>query len=440
VKWPALLILLLAVQDESEELRRAKRIDGNLRASLEMLRQAAKSDDMEVRERALRVLREVDRRPILSREDAQGVILQVPELNGGLAEVLDELARISRVPIAMTPAAMAATAGQAVALKDRPNGGLATVLDELCRKMRLRWVVKEGAVLFECVPSVPSDSRVFKIDIRSLVRKSSNYPGPSGDLCGQIASARGRGVTFTLEEPEASPISSDDIVTLITENLDPEVWEQSDINSINMTPNQELVISAPKETLDKIEPYLKALERTTHVEWEGRIWFLAIDPSRAGGLEKELADGNWESVLSRAAEGKECEVLGTGRAMGFTGQRVSPRNVQDQWYVSEYREDGVPVLDRVTDGIYLDIRGIPERDSGLVLEMRLGITQLVEMETIQTSRGPIQNPHLTESIFRTTMSVEEDRPALLGLFPSYKTKSGMRSVAVVGRFRRVVPE
>jgi tetratricopeptide (TPR) repeat protein len=101
---------------------------------------------------------------------------------------------------------------------------------------------------------------IFELyDIRDLTLKLSNFPGPRLELLPGQGAGGGPGVSFTLEEPEEPKVSSDDIVTLIQENIRPQVWENSDLYAINMTPNHQLLVAAPADVHKEIRLFLEKL-------------------------------------------------------------------------------------------------------------------------------------------------------------------------------------
>jgi type II secretory pathway component GspD/PulD (secretin) len=137
---------------------------------------------------------------------------------------------------------------------------VSTALRFLLEQMDASYTVTEEKIVVITKPENALGKPILDLyDIRDLVIKLSNFPGPRLELLPGAGAGGGPGVTFTLEEPEQPKVSSDDIVTLITENISPKVWEQSDKYQINMTPNQQLLVSAPADVHKEIREFLTRL-------------------------------------------------------------------------------------------------------------------------------------------------------------------------------------
>jgi type II secretory pathway component GspD/PulD (secretin) len=153
---------------------------------------------------------------------------------------------------------------------------VATALRYLLEQFDLSYTVTEEKIVLITKPEKALGRPVMDLyDIRDLVIKLSNFPGPKLELLPGAGAGGGPGVTFTLEEPEQPKVSSDDIVTLITENISPKVWEQADLYSINMTPNQQLLVSAPSDVHKEIREFLSRLRSYSGLMVNVEVRFLA---------------------------------------------------------------------------------------------------------------------------------------------------------------------
>jgi hypothetical protein len=427
--------LPILLQDPGE----LDRIDRGVRDYFSGLRAAAESRDPEVRERGMKILQQVQCRPLLSREEAHGVIVDSSSATLGLADAAALLQRSTGVRIEATRAAIE-TAGQ-ISLAGPFRVSLSTMLDRACRASRLRWSVRDGGVVIDRAPVVPGDEpNQVKYDIRTLIQRTDNllpsWPSPI------LANTEGGpGVTFTLEEPEEPLLNSDDIIELLTGEIDPEIWEESDRNAILMTPNEELLITAPKETHEKIRRYLPQIQRLVQVQWDGAVWLVAASSARARKISEEIATGRWGDLLGEALRDREISLVSSGRLVGHRGQRVGAVSHRHRSYVASYGEDGAPVLERFTEGTTLDVRVLPEREANLTVEFRMGLVKLLKVEKLRTALGEIENPQVARAQVRTTVSVPDGTPAVLSVLPAFPgPKPGQDTLVVVGRFSRFVPE
>jgi type II secretory pathway component GspD/PulD (secretin) len=153
---------------------------------------------------------------------------------------------------------------------------VATALRFLLEQFSAAYTVTEEKIVMITKPENALGKPILDLyDIRDLVVKLSNFPGPRLELLPGQGAGGGPGVTFTLEEPEQPKVSSDDIVTLITENIQPKVWEQSDKYQINMTPNQQLLVSAPSDVHKEIREFLSRLRSYSGIMVNIEVRFLA---------------------------------------------------------------------------------------------------------------------------------------------------------------------
>lgn len=179
---------------------------------------------------------------------------------GSFWEAVNALPEDARIEIVLTEEAQRSAAAAApVEIEASANTSLASSLDQLCGERRLRWAARDGRVTIEPRPATRGDAVTRAVyDVRDLVAKRDNYPGhlPTVSILADIG---GPGVSFILSEPEEPPLSSDDLITLITEEVDRDVWAEVERHGITLTFNQNLFAKAPVSTQEKVAAYLQQL-------------------------------------------------------------------------------------------------------------------------------------------------------------------------------------
>jgi hypothetical protein len=434
MKTSILLALLVLAQDSGPSTD-----ERAVRTYFELLRAAAEDSDAEVRERAKKVLSEVERRPLMSREDAHGIFISVPAVKVPAGEWVTALERMARVRVRASESIR--DVGD-ICWESHSNVSLSTFLDRFCRKYRLGWSVRDGAIVIgpgARLPGVPENRRRY--DIRWLAEKVSNFPQPQFGLHNFIPAGGGPGVTFTLEEPEEPIVSPDDLITLIMEEVDPLAFLDTEHNDIALTPNLEMLIAAPAATHEKIEAYLGEIHRLVQVQWEGHVWIVAAPSKRAAGVAEGISAGRWGELHQEAVRGGELSMVATARLTGRRGQRVGSVTRRDHPFVSAIDENGKRELRRFAEGTSIDVRAIPERAARMMVELRISLTRLIGIEKIWTPRGDVENPEVAQANFSTTVSIAEGAPTVLTVLPNFRGfGAGQESLVIVLQFSRFTPE
>lgn len=149
-------------------------------------------------------------------------------------------------------------------------------LKYLLEQYGLDFTVTEDKIVLITKPQYAQGKPVLELyDIRDLVIKLNNFPGPKLELTGGEGAAGAPGITFTLEEPEQPKVSGEDIISLIKENIEKASWESGEAYSINMTPNQQLLVYHTPKTQRAIRDFLNRLRSYTGLMVSVTVRFLA---------------------------------------------------------------------------------------------------------------------------------------------------------------------
>ncbi len=138
---------------------------------------------------------------------------------------------------------------------------LANVLKLLLSQYGLAFTFKEKVLFITKPDQIGGESVLGLHDVRDLLVKVSDNPGPVIELRPPSAAAGGlTGATFTLEEPKTPGIGEEQIVNLVQENVMPGTWEAGS-HSISLTPNQQLLVNHSGEAHREVRQFLTKLRQ-----------------------------------------------------------------------------------------------------------------------------------------------------------------------------------
>ncbi|HYE98054.1 MAG TPA: hypothetical protein VEJ18_04040 [Planctomycetota bacterium] len=141
---------------------------------------------------------------------------------------------------------------------------LKNVLKLLLAQFGLDYRITEEKVVLLTDPKSAGGGNVLELhDIRDILVKLQDFAGPKVELVSPSAGAGGplTGATFSLDEPKESSVGEEQIVDLIRENIAPGTWE--DEQTIEKTPNQQLLVNAPPKVHRELREFLGKLRSYT---------------------------------------------------------------------------------------------------------------------------------------------------------------------------------
>lgn len=153
---------------------------------------------------------------------------------------------------------------------------VATALKYLLDQLELSYTITEDKIVLLTKPEKAFGKPVLDLyDVRDLVMKISNFPGPKLEISYGGAGG-GPGVGIGAAEPTEPPVNIDSLQELITQNISPKTWEQSDLYSIHPTPNNQLVVVAPAHVHREIRDFLERLRSYSGVMVNVNVRFVAL--------------------------------------------------------------------------------------------------------------------------------------------------------------------
>jgi type II secretory pathway component GspD/PulD (secretin) len=142
---------------------------------------------------------------------------------------------------------------------------LKNVMKLLLSQFGLDYVITEEKVVLLTTPDKAHGKSILELhDIRDILVKLQDFAGPRVELVSPQGAAGGgplTGATFTLDEPKAAAVGEEQIVDLIKENIAPGTWEGE--QTIEKTPNQQLLVSAPPHVHRELREFLGKLRSYT---------------------------------------------------------------------------------------------------------------------------------------------------------------------------------
>jgi type II secretory pathway component GspD/PulD (secretin) len=141
---------------------------------------------------------------------------------------------------------------------------LKNVLKLLLAQLQLDYRITEEKVVLLTDPKKAGGGNILELhDIRDILVKLQDFAGPRVELVSPQAGGGGplTGATFQLDEPKESSVGEEQIVDLIKENISPGTWEGD--QTIEKTPNQQLLVNAPPKTHRELREFLGKLRSYT---------------------------------------------------------------------------------------------------------------------------------------------------------------------------------
>jgi tetratricopeptide (TPR) repeat protein len=188
--------------------------------------------------------------------------IQLDFQDAGLEDVVEFIRQFSGVSIVIDQAVRGDTAimEKKISFKVKELV-LANVMKLLLSQYSLAYTFKEKVLFITKPEGIGGESVLGLHDVRDLLVKVSDNPGPVIELRPPSAAAGGlTGATFTLEEPKTPGIGEEQIVKLVTDNVHPGTWEAGG-HSISLTPNQQLLVNHAPETHRDVRAFLGKLRQ-----------------------------------------------------------------------------------------------------------------------------------------------------------------------------------
>jgi hypothetical protein len=183
--------------------------------------------------------------------------------NTKLDAILDYIREFSGLTILLDPA-VSEKVDKPIPLFRLKDLALKNALKHLLSPFGLDYHITEKKVIFITDPKKAGGGNVLELhDIRDILVRLQDFPGPKVELVSAAAGAGGPlgGAAFTLEDPKPSSVGEEQVLELIKENIFPGTWEGD--QTIEKTPNQQLLVNAPRNVHRDLREFLGKLRSYT---------------------------------------------------------------------------------------------------------------------------------------------------------------------------------
>lgn len=211
-------------------------------------------------------------------------------------------------------------------------------------------------------------------------------------------------------EALAPELDLDHLYELITLNVAPEIWE-SDKYSVNCTPDDTLVITAPDEVHEEVEELLRQVRPFCRPAFSTRLTFYAVDDPR---LEAALVPG---AEVSEKLSGEGVRKIAATTIPSRSGQQVVS-------FAGESRSVLLPTPDlqaakgaTLLDGLTLQLAVHGHSEAGGVrLELTIHVSKIASLDPFPTPKGEAKIPRIASASIPVDMSVPLGKPILVAVF------------------------
>jgi hypothetical protein len=149
------------------------------------------------------------------------------------------------------------------------------IVSQLPPQGELLWALKDEAIYISNAEGVQGRSVVRSYDVRDLIMQLTDHKAPAISLA-----SGGEGMVFEeLEQLDVEPFTVDDLIDLITKNVQPTSWESAEDVSIEPTPQGMIVARNSPEVHREIEQLLSSFrdQRQLQVSIQSRFINLTDD-------------------------------------------------------------------------------------------------------------------------------------------------------------------
>ena len=265
-------------------------------------------------------------------------------------------------------------------------------------------------------------------DVSSLTAGVSDFPGPSLEL-GYLSEGGSPTTAFSPPQDDASPISPEQLIAAIQDNVARESWKNAR-NTLSIMGNQIVVVQTPA-ILDLIAEFLAvaapARNRIIGVE----VVLVGLDDTswisrRAALSGASPAQDALKDLLTAASKGGGIRVVTSARGACMSDQRFHVWAGGEQAYLQDHDVEIAqsaaatdPVIGILATGCVLDIRPTLAGDGkGLHLELRPAYNASAGPETFDPKApnvGKLQKIRASVFMVQTQMYVPDGAWVLAGV-------------------------
>jgi hypothetical protein len=256
-------------------------------------------------------------------------------------------------------------------------------------------------------------------DVGAMTRLQKLYlAGYHPDLDGDPESRRRSAPVMNRLEPQHGPMGySEEILDLLTQNVDPWYWEEE--GGINVFDSGGLVVKAKPEVLERVRRFLVAREAQALVPVGVNVEIRSVAGPVASGATKEKPEGAVFAAADLATvPGKDCCAI-----LGRTRNFVASYEAQ----VAQSSKISDPIVGQTFDGVVVNLGPRLSMDRTTVrLEVGLLVAHRAPKADEPTDPeaqfvGKLNLVSEKRSVFQTTLTFPKDHLYVLDVGPDPKT-------------------
>jgi hypothetical protein len=172
-----------------------------------------------------------------------------------LPDAIDFLRDVTGLNLVLLPKAMEKDPGSKVRLKVR-DLSVKSVLKLMLGQRGLAASYRDGAIAILPKEELQDGVALRIFDVRSLLVRLQDHPGPKVELVNNLPS--GPGPVFTLEDPKPPLVDEDVMAQLVRENTGGGSWDSNPRAALTLT-NGQLVVNQTPAVLREVERFLGLL-------------------------------------------------------------------------------------------------------------------------------------------------------------------------------------
>ena len=200
-----------------------------------------------------------------------------PRFDNSIEEIADNLATYTRVNFVVSRAVRedldedVKTISMAYS-RQMPVSQILSIIENLSQN-QIQFVIRNGVVNVLSAEESTGANVLNKYEVRDIVRPIQDFVGvdinlaPSGGI---------EEVDEELPEREATILTEDDLLATITENIEPDIWDDTATVAIE---NGTLIVNAQLSVQERINSLLEDLRKSSHVMVELKVRFLKVEDS-----------------------------------------------------------------------------------------------------------------------------------------------------------------
>ncbi len=272
-----------------------------------------------------------------------------PRFDNSIEEIADNLAAYTRVNFVVSRAVREDVDEDVKSIsmalsRPMPVSRILRILEDLTQN-EIQFVIRNGVVSVVSSEEALGNNVLNKYEVRDIVRSVRDFVGvdvnlsPSGGL---------EEVEEEMPEREATVLTEDDLLGAITENISPDIWDDTAFLSIE---NGTLIVNAPSEEQERISSLLNDLRESANVMVNIHVIFLSVEDSFLQDIGVDFRGLGDDSTAGTPGKGSNTVFDDFGSDPGSPGSPATLGTGNDSGIFFREASDNLNVIAR-TENLY----------------------------------------------------------------------------------------